>query len=36
MEDFLANVPLANAFYELRTFITGTIRRNRELLPWVF
>ena len=36
VDNFFTTVPLAKALYELKTFITGTIRCNRKELPTAF
>lgn len=33
VDDFFTSIPLAKALYDLGTYITGTIRRNRKFLP---
>lgn len=36
IDNFFTSIPLAKALYEVKTFITGTIRRNRKYLPTNF
>ncbi|CAL7946858.1 unnamed protein product [Xylocopa violacea] len=33
VDNFFTSIPLAKALYDLGTYITGTIRRNRKFLP---
>lgn len=33
MDNYFTNIPLAKYLYNLKTFITGTIRKNRKFLP---